>query len=116
MGNGFQQGGDRSNAGSLLESARLLTSNAAELVQCAKTSRAHIASIRGQIEQIRVGAARAQRGDLPAPEEDRTDADLEPQADSSLREPHDPQGRAMIMAALLVVLVGIISRASRRQS
>lgn len=121
MGNGFQQGRDRSNAGSLLESARLLTSNATELMQCARISRAHIAAIRSQIEQIRISAALAQRGDLQAPEAERSDAALQPQTDSSLREPHDPhgndpQGRAVIMTALLVVLIGIISRASRRHS
>ncbi|WP_022976000.1 hypothetical protein [Nevskia ramosa] len=119
MGNGFQQGRNRSNAGSLLESARLLTSNAAELVECVKTYRAHIAGIRIEIEQIRDGAARARRGDwgaLPARGEEHADAVSEPRADPSSRDPHDPKGRAVIVTALLVVFIGIIGRASRRQS
>lgn len=119
MGNGFQQDKGVPTSSSLLESARRLTSNAAELAQCAKTSREHIASIRSQIEQIRNTAASAQRGCLQAHGDNRHGAAIGFEADSSDpalhdSQGHDPQGKAVILTALLVVFIGIISRASRR--
>ncbi|WP_295685005.1 hypothetical protein [uncultured Nevskia sp.] len=114
MGNGFQQNKGQAAAGSLLEDARRLTSNAGELVQCAKSAREHIASIRRQIEQIRNTAAMAQYGSLQARGENADQAALGSEADLPVPHPHDPQGRAVVMTALLVVLIGIIRRASRR--
>jgi len=115
MGSGFQENKDRSTAGSLLEGVRRLTRNAAEVAQSATASREHIASLRGQIEEIRNLAAGAQSSSLRQTRgENANKAALGAEADSSARDPHDPQGGAVILTVLLVVFIGIISRASRR--